>query len=378
MNKQEAELCVQKARVQLILRQPFFANIVMRRAVAFTNAPEYTASIDLGGNIILGLDFISKLSVAQLAGLLAHEAMHYALNHGARKGWRDAKKFNIAADKVINSILMESGMELPEGGVFMQGASAFCAEQLYDDMEEDGDGEGEGANSHEPGHGHDDLLDDNAPADAQQHEEEVRQELAQAAQAAKATGNLPKSLETLINEMVNPPTPWHQLLDRWMTGMVRGDITWAKPRRQMMNVGYFPSQGKKPSLGSVVIVADSSGSIGALELSHFVGHVNSILEKCNPERVYFLHCDAKVHQVDEFTVEDLPMSITKLQGGGGTDMGKGLRWVEDNGIDCDVCIVLTDGYTPWPAVPPAFPLAVLCTSDIEVPIGEVIRYKITN
>ena len=38
-----------------------------------------------------------------------------------------------------------------------------------------------------------------------------------------------------------------------------------------------------------------------------------------------------------------------------------------------VCILITDGYTPWPKRDPDYPLIILCTTDQQCPIGQVIR-----
>ena len=64
--------------------------------------------------------------------------------------------------------------------------------------------------------------------------------------------------------------------------------------------------------------------------------------------------------------------------GGGTDMGAGIVWLNENGVEPDVCVVLTDGYTPWPARAPDFPLAVLCTTDQQIPYGELIPYRMDD
>lgn len=61
-----------------------------------------------------------------------------------------------------------------------------------------------------------------------------------------------------------------------------------------------------------------------------------------------LACDADVHAVGRVTrAERAP-----LAGGGGTDMGVGLARALTLTPRPQVVVVLTDGYTPWPEVPP--------------------------
>lgn len=364
-----AEILIQKAKVQLVLHQPFFASIIFKRKIAISDTLP-TACVDMSGKITMGRKFVEDLNVHQVVFLLAHESMHYAMLHGLRRGWRNPRAFNIACDKVINDILKESNVgEVIPNGVYQDGARAFMAEQLY--REEDSGSE------YSPGTGNDDLSDENTPEDLEQLADEISQEIAQAVQAATASqGTLPQGLKRLVNEIINPPTPWHTLLERWMTGFINADYTWSRPRKTMMSVGYFPGHSKRPTIGTIAVIADTSGSIGSEEMDHFIGHLNSIMEKCAPEKVYFLHVDAKVQQVDEFTPEELPLKIGKLKGGGGTDMGVGLAHIEEEGYNPDVCVVLTDGFTPWPAVQPLFPMAVLCTTDQSIPYGELISYRI--
>ena len=367
-----AEIKIQKAKVQLVLHQPFFASIVCRRSMTIIDDKNYTASIDWGGNIVLGRAFVDTLSVQEVIFLLAHETMHYAMMHGMRRGWRKHRAFNVSCDKVINDLLKVSGVGTPPAnGVYQEGAREFTAEQLYNEHDDAGGGSG----AYAAGRGNDDMSEANMPENIDAVITEIRQELAQAVQAAKVAGKMPAGLERIIDDLISPITPWHQLLERWMTGFIAADITWSRPRKALLEVGYFPSISKKPSLGTVVIIGDSSGSISA-EIPHFIGHMNSILENCSPERIIFLHVDSEVHQVDEFTIDDLPLRITEIQGGGGTDMGAGLRWIEENNIDPEVCVVLTDGLTPWPDKAPTYPLAVLCTTDQDIPYGELIRYEI--
>lgn len=370
----KAENLIEKAKVQLVLHHPFFASTVLRRKIEIVESPGYTASVNLSGKIRFGREWLEKLTLQQTIFVMAHETMHYVLLHFLRTKWRKPRQANQAMDKVINDILKTSGVgDAPEEGIFQDGAREFAWEQLYDEDGQKGGGSGDG--EYQPGSGLDDLSGEGAPEKIEELVDAIRSELAQAMQVAKSCGKVPAGLDRLIGDIINPVTPWHQLLERWMTGYVKADITWARPRKSMMDVAYFPSQNKHPSMGTMAIIADSSGSISA-EIPHFVGHLNKIMEDCAPEKVYFLHVDAKVHQVDEFTEDDLPIRIKNLKGGGGTDMGAGLRWLQEKGIDVDACIVLTDGYTPWPEKAPLFPLAILCTTNQAVPYGELIKYDL--
>ncbi len=49
--------------------------------------------------------------------------------------------------------------------------------------------------------------------------------------------------------------------------------------------------------------------------------------------------------------------LDEVKGGGGTDMCLGIAMAERD--RADLCVVLTDGYTPWPSTPPQVPVVVV-------------------
>lgn len=360
---------LRKARVQLVLHQPFFAAIALRRTIRIDdNTP--TAFVTPRGDITLGAAFTASLSVQQTCFLLAHEAMHYAMLHHVRIGARNKRNANLAQDKVINDILTASGMTPPDMGVFQPGAKDYAWEQLY---QEPTDEERQQQTGYNAGDGTDDLGEGPEP-DAQQMEE-IKQELAQAMQVAKSQGKLPVGMSRIVEDIINPPTPWFQLLERFMLYLVKEGVSFRRPNKRFMcHDLYMPSHDVKPRLGTVVIQIDESGSIGAKELAHFSGHANRIIEVCNPERVIVLHTSSHVAKVEEFTPEDYPIKFQQHTTGG-TDMAAGIRWCNDEGIEPDVFVCLTDGYTPW-GEPPMFPVAWLITSNIVAPYGETIHYEV--
>jgi predicted metal-dependent peptidase len=81
--------------------------------------------------------------------------------------------------------------------------------------------------------------------------------------------------------------------------------------------------------------------------------------------VTVLATDAKVHAVT--TVRKA--ADVRLGGGGGTDMGTGIRAAQHLKPRPTLIIVLTDGYTPWPAQAPPLPViaAVIGRHRAELP-----------
>src|SRR5271157_4274071 len=98
-----------RARVQLILSQPFFGTLSLRLKLITGTLP--TMATD-GSRIVYNPSFVDQLKPAELEGTLAHEVLHCALGHHCRRGQRDARLWNEAADLAINPILMGNGFVL--------------------------------------------------------------------------------------------------------------------------------------------------------------------------------------------------------------------------------------------------------------------------
>lgn len=372
---------MERARVQLAISNPFFASITLKRKIELSDTVP-TAYVTMSGRIVFGTKFAAELTVQENIFVLAHEAMHYAMMHAFRRMGRDPEAWNIACDKVINALLKLNNVgQPPKQGAYQDGAEKFSAEQLYEENKDEGGGKGKGKGSgpYIPGQGlHDLSEEDVSSSDERKIEEEIKRELAQAVEAAKQVGALPHGVEELVHDIIHPRTPWYQLLRPLMQSLIKADITWAKPNKRYAHMGiYLPSADKKPKMGTVIIQVDESGSIGELEVRHFFGHCMAIVEQCNPEKIIILHTDTRVAKVEELTCEDFPFEY-KVYAGGGTDMVAGIRWVQENDVECDAFICLTDGYTPWPTSEPGFPNFWLITSDEKSPVGVSIKYDMSE
>ncbi|MDA8969998.1 VWA-like domain-containing protein [bacterium] len=339
----ELQRKVGKAKSLLILDHPFFGTACTKRPIIYTDTVP-TAAMSATGQMYMNVDFCAPLSVQQLMFLLAHEAMHYMLAHGLRRGHRDPQAWNVAADKVINDTLIDAGVgDFIDGGITLDGAREMAAESLYDEND-DGDGEGPGGLGNDIG---DPTDADGQPLDdatIHQLEAEAKIDAIQSAKAAKAVGKLPASIERIIEELVNVTTPWYDILERFMAGKIKDGYSWNRPNRRFIarNI-YIPGTDYVPKMGPIVIGVDTSGSIGPDEIAMFNGHINRIIDTCNPEVVHVVYCDYDVAGVDEYTPEDFPVTI-QCKGGGGTSFKPVFDWIDNNAIDPECVVYLTDGY----------------------------------
>ena len=376
---------MQRARTQMVLRQPFFASLVLQRPLIESYAIP-TAGADARGRIYYNPSWIAGEEVGTVNKaifLLAHEVMHVALQHCHESvvGDRDPGAANDAQDKVINEILIKEKVgEFIEGGSRHPGAENMMWQDLYIEPPKDDGGGGGGGQKPGPGIGRDVIpCPDGEPSPAEESmlREEMKSEVAAAAAAARKQGKLPANLARLVEELLTVKTPWHTILERFFTGFVLSDYSWKRPNRRFIgNNLYLPSLGREPRMGRVGFIGDTSGSIGPNEINAFNAHFNRIVETCLPEEVVILSVDAKVAGVQRFEPDAFPVRW-EPKGGGGTDMRVGWDWFANSGEEYDCIVCLTDGYTPWPDSVP-FPSIVLSTTDQVAPeaVGETIRFEV--
>jgi len=374
VNQAEVERKVGKAKALLILDHPFFGTTVAKRPIKYTDAIP-TAAMSATGQIYMNPAFVEPLNVKQLMFLLAHEAMHYMLAHALRKQHRDHNAWNVACDKVINDTLIDAKVgEFIDGGVTLDGARDHAAEELYDEND-DGEGQGPGGIGNDIG---DPVDDGGQPLDESQvHalEAQAKIDAIQSAKAAKACGKLPASIERMIDEMVNVPTPWHEILERYMQAKEKDGHSWTRPNRRFMaNSLYLPGYDYIPKMGQVVIAVDTSGSIGQRELNEFNGHINRILHSCIPEKVHVVYCDAAINNVVEYTPDDFPVTL-RPHGGGGTSFKPVFDWVDQCGEEIECVIYLTDGYGDQDYIEqPSSDVVWLTTHNENFNWGTVIKF----
>lgn len=136
---------------------------------------------------------------------------------------------------------------------------------------------------------------------------------------------------------------WADMLRNWLNKRVRSG--WDSP----MNVPIYQSVNliaagrRSRKAGSVVMAIDTSGSIGAETYTMFLQQAQSVLDDLRPEQLVLLSVS---HEVADSVVLAYGDTVpTTLKGGGGTAFKPAFDWVEYHGIDPDVMVYLTDGYS---------------------------------
>lgn len=372
-----------KAKAQIVLDHPFFASILLKKQLKLDNTVP-TLAVNARGDIYYNEKFVESLTVPQLVWGLCHEIGHVIGQHALRKKHREHQKWNYAGDAWINDMLTDAGVGDPiPNTVKMPGSKDKTSEQIYDELPDQppgGKGQGQGQGGQGQGQGDwdnglgDDIMDENlTESQMQEIEASGKVELAQAAQAAKARGKLPGKLAEIVADILAVKTPWYDILHRHMNLFVRQDYTWTKPNRRFIGAGvYLPSMASEPSMGEVVIQVDVSGSISKTELDYYNGHLSRIVSQCNPSKVHVIYTDTHVQRHVEFE-QGAEVSLDFFCGGG-THMPEGFNYLAEHGIEPQVFVCLTDGYTDFGEAPD-YPVVWCISSDKVATHGETIHFE---
>jgi len=365
---------IEKARAQIVLYHPFVASILLRRPFIETRDIP-TLAVDGKARIYFNPDFVAKLTVPQLIWGLCHEVFHVVGQHSVRVGNRNRKKWNYAGDAWINDTLDEAkmGERIPKC-VDMPGSKDDTVENIYANLPDNGSGDDDGD---EDGLGDDihytDGVGDSGkpmtPDEVREIEGTIKVEIAEAAQAAKMQGKLSGRLAAMVADILDVKTPWFEILEKHMVSRVNQGQTWRRKNRRFEV--YLPSVDKLPQMGELVVQVDVSGSISKQELAHYNGHLSRIIDQCRPEKVHVLYTDTEVKKHVEFECgEEMQL---EFYSGGGTHMPAGFDYCAEQGIEPDVFVCLTDGYTDF-GDNPGYPVVWCISSDVEATHGENIHF----
>jgi hypothetical protein len=100
-----------KARAQLVIRAPFFGSITL--GLIWVEAPEIGTMATDGRHLIYNPAWVIRHGVDAIIGVIAHEVLHVVNLHHLRRAGRHLKLWNIAADLMINRVLLADGFTLP-------------------------------------------------------------------------------------------------------------------------------------------------------------------------------------------------------------------------------------------------------------------------
>lgn len=352
------------AKSKLVIYQPFYATLICNLPLIEDCAIPTMATN--GKQFRYNPEFIREISMDELLFVLCHEVDHCVFGHPYRRGNRDPKRWNYAADYIINDHLVTDGIgKMPAGALFnpelaRAGGNSEGVYALLPEMDEDGEGSPT------------DMCED-APGGAEdqaQAESEMRVAVAQAAQIAAAAGKLSASLKRLVEDALKPQLHWEQVLRDFFSSKAKVDLSYSRPNRRHMSHELIMPTLTGERLGEVVVAVDCSGSSFSV-LDTFAAELRAIHEDCRPTKVHVLYFDTRVLDHTEFAADD--MLTIESMGGGGTAFSPIFNYVESHGLEPEACVVLTDLYCNDFGNAPDYPVLWISNGDQKAPWGDVIK-----
>ncbi|HEB59865.1 MAG TPA: hypothetical protein ENJ01_11625 [Gammaproteobacteria bacterium] len=136
MTDKDIETRLSAARTRLIIEKPFLGALVLRLPM-IAASPEWckTTATDARA-FYYNPEYIGALDLNQTQFILAHEALHCALSHFARRGTRDKHRWDVACDFAINPILIEDGLTPPPGALYEKSFEGMTADEIYPCIDE--------------------------------------------------------------------------------------------------------------------------------------------------------------------------------------------------------------------------------------------------
>ncbi|MGD8312211.1 MAG: VWA-like domain-containing protein [Gammaproteobacteria bacterium] len=397
----EIETKLSAARTRLILDRPFLGALVLRMPMQAAD-PAWCATIGTDArSFYYNPDYIDGLSLEQTQFALAHEALHCALSHFARREHRNKARWDVACDLAINPILIREGMTAVPGALYNVGYEGMMAEEIYPfikeneeeqphdqhlygkesqsgrdpdttpeltrsaaDADDGGGGSGAGSAQNPP-------PEPLGETEKEQLSVQWRQRLAGAAQQAMQAGKLGASLQRLVDHLLQPQLPWRMLLARYMTAVSRDDYSYMRPSRRE-GAAIFPSL--RSSQTDIVVALDTSGSIRSGEMREFVSEIDAIKGQVRA-RITLLACDAVLSDRGPWVYEPWEEFVfpADIRGGGGTRFTPVFDWIREQGGPPDLLVYFTDAEGEFPEQEPPFPVIWLVKGRGKVPWGQRIQ-----
>lgn len=373
---------IDKAYVALVCDHPFWSTLLLNlEKVVDTSATMWTDGKRLGYNP----EFCEKIGKEQTIGVLAHEAAHVFLKHMLRRKDRDPVLWNIACDHVVNALILDSGLKLPDGAI--PPIRGKTAEEVYEGLlqkqkqqqQQSGQGQGDPSKDQQQGQDWGEVRDQKGEGGGELSDSEKAEAerdanilIQQAATAAKRAGKLPAGMDKIIEQVLEPKVDWRDVLQRFIGERARSDYSWQRPNPRYFNRGIVLPSLDSYGIGKVVLAGDTSGSMTSIlprVFSEIIAALE-VYEEQHTQGITVLWCDT---HLTEQVVNDI--SDLKPVGGGGTDFAPVFRAVNARHNDAKAVVYITDGECSSFGEEPSCPVLWALTQKnrhFKPPFGEVL------
>lgn len=321
--------------------------------------------------------FFSLLTENSIKGIIKHELYHIILDHITTRRRDNKVLWNIATDLAINSLLVHSGTELPEGCLIPgqkfviphdrklkeeeQNAQKFATfiekmphlktsdwyyEQISRFMEENGLDIPSAFTSIDDHSGW-----ENIPENQKEYVKgRIRRAVGDAVKKADQNnqwGSIPAAIREKLRELYSNEIDWKALL-RQFCGTSRSFSSTHSIKKINRKYPYIHPGIKRNYTANIGVFIDQSGSVGNDEISMFFGELSSLAKKID-FTVYFF--DTDVDEENKIKWRRGQKVSPKRTRCGGTDFQAVINYVNKHQSEYDGILILTDGacYQPTPS-----------------------------
>mgnify|MGYP001247353344 FL=1 len=393
-------------RLQLIESHPFWGYLLLQMQLVFQADLPALAATDCMRHIWFNPVLTSRLPIRQLGFVMVHEICHSVFASMERRGSRNPHLWNCATDYAINRIVSEirgpgafrarSLYDIPE--IYVDGREqkilldpkydGMIAETIYEALAADelqnpsllvlrlnlpgSEGEGTGGQTLElpdvADHGG--GIDVHVPLPLSPAQ---REELADRIRGALATwqnmgrrGDVPMAEVCQLLPGRRSRVPWPRLLRQFAgQALARDDYSLVRPNKRYLSEKIVVPGLFSESLNLVVVALDTSGSMDTDLLSQAIAEI-ARLSDLAPE-VLLITADAAVHQVVPAVRLPSFLRELKVKGGGGTSHIPVFAHIDEQHLEPDLFIGITDLETLFPKKRPRYPVLWLAPAQHSTP-----------
>ena len=402
---------LQAARVRASYQRAYFAPALFNLIPVKTDMIASMA-VDSRWRLYYNDAWLSAHTVEENAAVLIHEVSHLLRDHEARKNAaavQDIALWNIATDCEINDDLIAEGLPLPDDPAHPDKYGlerGENAETYYRRMMKPAQAGIDASDTalttnhqaafapvatasttnHQPpttnqdcgsgAHGERrpwELPDDDGSPGGVPGVDPVKAELVRRECAQKIldrsgdAGDVPFGWRRWARTVLTPKVDYMATIRHAVRKALRDstlgryDRSYRRPHRRQAAYGEFIMSSfhqPRPRPGFLI---DTSSSMEETQLARAVAELGGLTRQLGYSTdVVVACCDAAVHDVKKvFTAAHL-----ELYGGGGTDIGIGLRWfIDRKSGPIDLLVIVTDCETPWPEEIPPFPVITIRVGD---------------
>lgn len=375
-----------KSKVKLLRESPFFGTLLLNAPHRITEDVS-TAATD-GNTLLLNKEFMEAQTQEHFQSVLLHEVLHMALEHIERMKdvfIADPMTANISADIVVNGIIRDNRLSLPEEAIFDDELKHLSVREIYNILRQKQQKDSSylnkkyGTDGKNVNHCLQPKPDAKPTSDQDGSGRGInwKDVLNKAATIArsKSFGLHGAGLKRIFKDLLEPTINWRDTLYKYITS-ARTDFE-GYDRRFIYNGMYLDdlSGGRI----KVAIFMDTSGSVDEELLGEFVAELRFAVNALPQTTGNLWYFDTELYpQGDICEISATP----KLQGGGGTSFVKVIEKIKEMALEDSTVqtlgIIFTDGFARLndfenPDIPVLWCISPGGVRNEDLPFGEVVR-----